>query len=81
MLIFFLIMCLIVFSENIGASFICSFGSLLMTKELSGGLCPPLKKKDMLRALPLKPTRDSVPRPCKLLKKLDLNFKCLGEVY
>ena len=35
----------------------------------------------MLRASPLKPTRDSVPRPCKPLKRLDLNFKCLGEVH
>ena len=31
----------------------------------------------MLRASPLKPTRDSVPRPCKPLKRLDLNFKYL----
>ena len=30
--------------------------------------------QEMLRASPLKPTRDSVPRPCKPLKRLDLNF-------
>ena len=35
--------------------------------------------QEMLRASPLKPTRDSVPRPCKPLKRLDLNFKCLWE--
>ena len=80
MLIFFLIMCLIIFLENIGASFIRSFGSLLMTKELSGGHSPPLKKKDMLRALPLKPTKVSAFGIRKPLKRLDLNFKCLGEV-
>ena len=37
--------------------------------------------QEMLRASPLKPTRDSVPRPCKPLKRLDLNFKCLRKVY
>ena len=31
-------------------------------------------KKFMLRALPLKPTRDAVPRPCKPLKRLERNF-------
>jgi len=35
-----------------------------------GELRSPIKGQEMLRALPLKPTRDSVPRPCKLLKKL-----------
>ena len=30
-----------------------------------------------LRAKPLKPTRDAVPRLCKPLKRLDLNFSCL----
>ena len=28
----------------------------------------------MLRALPLKPMRDSVPQPYKLLKKFEQNF-------
>ena len=32
-----------------------------------------------LRAKPLKPTRDAVPRLCKPLKRLDLNFECLLE--
>ena len=68
MLIFFLIMCLIIFLENIGASFIRSFGSLLMTKRLSGGHSPPLKK-NMLRALPLKPTKGSAFGIRKPLKK------------
>ncbi|WP_106763625.1 hypothetical protein [Pseudoruminococcus massiliensis] len=43
-------------------------------KKISGGLCPPLREQRMLRALPLKPMRDSVPQPCKLLKKLEQNF-------
>jgi len=43
-------------------------------KKLSGGLCPPLEKKEMLRVSPLEPTKNPVPRPCKPLKKLEQNF-------
>jgi len=47
---------------------------LLTIEEISGGLRPPLEEKEMLRALPLKPTKGSAFGICKLLKKLDQNF-------
>ena len=40
-------------------------------KKLSGGHSPPLEKKEMLRVSLLKPTKDTVPRPCKLLIVLE----------
>ena len=43
-------------------------------RKLSGGRSPPLKEQRMLRALPLKPMRDSVPQPCEPLKRLERNF-------
>ena len=46
-----------------------------ITNELPRGRTPSaLWRQEMLMALPLKPTRDAVPRPCKPLKRLDLNF-------
>ena len=43
-------------------------------RELSGGQSPPLEKKEMLRASPLKPTKGSAFGNRKLLKKLEQNF-------
>jgi len=47
---------------------------LLTIEEISGGLRPLLEEKEMLRALPLKPTKGSAFGNCKLLKKLEQNF-------
>ena len=41
---------------------------------LGGERSSHLREQDRLRALPLKPMRDFVPQPCKLLKKLEQNF-------
>ena len=41
-------------------------------KKISGGHSPPLKEQRMLRALPLKPMRDSVPQPCEQLSPAKL---------
>jgi len=43
---------------------------LLTIEKISGGLRPPLEEKEMLRALPLKPTKGSAFGICKLLKQL-----------
>jgi len=55
-------------------SFVHFLTNVVDKKNLSGGQSPPLWEQRMLRALPLKPMRDSVPQPCEPLKRLERNF-------